>query len=100
MVSSVRGGSSLKTALFVRRRMNGRIKRAKRVSGGGFPVALDGTGETALEAFARAKQARIDGVEQAPKFIEIILDGRAAEGDAELRLDLLAEPSRAWCRRS
>ena len=89
MVSSVRGGSSLNTALFVRRRMNGRIKaRSASRAAGLRSRSMDR--QAALEAFARAEQAGIDGVEQAPKFVEIVLDRRAAQGDAELGLELLA----------
>ena len=65
-------------------------QRSKRVACGGFPVALDGTGETALEVFARAEQAGVDGVEQAPKLVEIVLDGSAAESDTEFGFELLA----------
>ena len=64
------------------------------VAGGGLPVALDGTGEAALEALGCAEQARVDDVEQAPQLVEIILDGRAAQGDAKFRIELLAALAR------
>src|ERR1700732_4627099 len=48
-------------------------QRPQRIAGCGI-TALDRCSETTYESLARAEQAGIDGIEQAPQFLEIVLD--------------------------
>ena len=86
-VISVRGGNSLSTLSLVRRKMNGRTKRAKRLATFVIFVSFDRIGKPIAKSIPRTKQSGANRAKQTPQFAEMILQRRAREADPPVRIE-------------